>query len=1480
MGTVHEHPSAESAGRSRQQAAAPMPVAEPAPRVLSGGRPLPPTTRERMEAAFGVPLEHIRLHTDAEADEIAEEHEAEALTVGSHIAFAAARFDPDTDEGEELLAHELAHVVQRGGGEARLDGPDSEPGEPAEREAYDAAARVARGEPAGVTPGAAVWTTRARIMRRARAAGPGPEPTPALGPSHDPEPSPDPEPAPAEARAARAARAEPVEAEPQDELEAEEETAALAPMTGSAVRQVAIRVGGSGSPMPPDVDATPPSAESDPAVDRTRLVVPTQDGRQVSEPARTVEPVARGPTLAGVVQTKLTVSSPGDPLERDADLVSAHVLRGTPARSRPPRGAAPIRGPPGATHGLPRSVASVIVAPGGGRPLDPAVRGRIEPHLGIDLGHVRIRQGPDAAAAAHDLHARAFTSGSTIFLAAGSSPADIALMAHEATHVAQQETVAGARTTLMRDVTDYLPDVSVSDVIPDWILDGVRETIRAIPGYVVLTYITGRDPLSDEPAPASPQELVEALLTFGPFGAAVGTVLQAIDVLGEIFDFVREELAAQDLTLARVQRDIASAWDELSIANGIAGNVAIVRRYVDALLQDVRAFVGSIVERVLEIVRSVVVQVAEPMLERPEIAPLWNLVKKVLRYDPLRGVSVEAPTVEIIADFLRLIGEEERLAQIQERGTLQATADWLDTQLGTFASLVTELGTLFSDAWEAIQPENLPDLLTNLEGLAWRAFGFIQRVGGFAATLIVKVLELIKDSLLGWLSQNAHSVPGFHLLTVILGQNPFTGEEVPRTAENLIKGFITLLPGGEETYNQLAESGVISSAAERIEGEMTRLGISLELITGIFLGIWNTLTLDDLLDPLGAFARIIALFGEPISRLIAFIVVVIEVVVTLILRLMNFPSELLGRVISNTLAAINDIKRDPVAFLLNMVEALKVGFTNFFANIGTYLIDGLVAWLFRGLGQLGVKLPTDFTLASILDLIFQVLGLTAEHLWEKLGEHIGPERVQMIRGALDKLAGAWAFIQDVQREGFPAIWRYVQDQLGAIWSTLLSMATEWIMQTIIVNATVKLLSFLDPTGIMAIINGCIAFFNAVMSAIEYLRDMLEVLDRYVSTLAAVAAGNIVPGAQMLEMGLASIIPIAIGFLAKQVGLGNVPDKIVELIGRLREIIDKAIDWLIGQALRLGQAALNALGLGSKDEPAETATPTGDGQWVYEHPEGGHMIRISPKLEVFRFSDDPTLLTGPQADAQKQAALETLVSRTPLAYPTDGLNRPYWPSGFVEKIKEKEARASMVPAHNVAGGIAAFEPGDVRGHLIGDRFHGPGDAENLVPMHTTLNGSTFLSYETQIANAYKAAKSTGGAALLEMSIQPNYPADDPAAPHRKFRPTTVTAASTVYSLDPAAGALRSVKQDFPGSFGNPSDAAVVINLNTASREEILAAYKGTITPDVHRLVDAIMAVRRPGRELDFFMLELGERLGTKLDIFEQMIGSRAPRFVVG
>ena len=307
---------------------------------------------------------------------------------------------------------------------------------------------------------------------------------------------------------------------------------------------------------------------------------------------------------------------------------------------------------------------------------------------------------------------------------------------------------------------------------------------------------------------------------------------------------------------------------------------------------------------------------------------------------------------------------------------------------------------------------------------------------------------------------------------------------------------------------------------------------------------------------------------------------VIGVVIELILKLMGFPTELIGNVIANARAAIDDIKADPVQFLQNLVLALKQGVAGFFDKIGTYLLAGLADWLFRGLRGMGIEPPTDLSLESVFAFVAEVLGLSADMLWNKLwaklGEKLGPERVAQIRGAIDKLGQAWAFVQDVQERGFVAIWEPISNQLGNLWDTILNKAKDWIMTEIIEAVAVKLLSMLDPTGVMAVINSCVAFFKAVQSAIEYIGDILRIVDRYVSTIAAIARGDVSPGAAMLEGGLASAIPVAIGFLANQVGLGNVPEKIVEIIQSLRELVDQALDWLFDQAWALGQAALQAI----------------------------------------------------------------------------------------------------------------------------------------------------------------------------------------------------------------------------------------------------------------------------------------------------------------
>lgn len=85
---------------------------EGAPR--SSGRPLDPALRDFFEPRFGQSLEHVRIHTGAEAARSARLFEARAYTTGDHIVFDAGTYAPGTTEGRRLIAHELSHVVQKG----------------------------------------------------------------------------------------------------------------------------------------------------------------------------------------------------------------------------------------------------------------------------------------------------------------------------------------------------------------------------------------------------------------------------------------------------------------------------------------------------------------------------------------------------------------------------------------------------------------------------------------------------------------------------------------------------------------------------------------------------------------------------------------------------------------------------------------------------------------------------------------------------------------------------------------------------------------------------------------------------------------------------------------------------------------------------------------------------------------------------------------------------------------------------------------------------------------------------------------------------------------------------------------------------------------------------------------------------------------------------------------------------------------------
>ena len=79
---------------------------------LRAGQPLTQPMREFFAPRFGHDFSHVRIHTDARAADLAGAIHARAFAIGRDVVFGAGEFAPGTSRGRELMAHELAHVVQ------------------------------------------------------------------------------------------------------------------------------------------------------------------------------------------------------------------------------------------------------------------------------------------------------------------------------------------------------------------------------------------------------------------------------------------------------------------------------------------------------------------------------------------------------------------------------------------------------------------------------------------------------------------------------------------------------------------------------------------------------------------------------------------------------------------------------------------------------------------------------------------------------------------------------------------------------------------------------------------------------------------------------------------------------------------------------------------------------------------------------------------------------------------------------------------------------------------------------------------------------------------------------------------------------------------------------------------------------------------------------------------------------------------------
>ena len=142
---------------------------------------------------------------------------------------------------------------------------------------------------------------------------------------------------------------------------------------------------------------------------------------------------------------------------------------------------------------------------------------------------------------------------------------------------------------------------------------------------------------------------------------------------------------------------------------------------------------------------------------------------------------------------------------------------------------------------------------------------------------------------LDWLAGKANNIPGFRMLTIVLGVNPINMSSVDRSAANILRAMVEVMPGGGLVTQALDNNGVFDKAGAFVEEQINALGLTGSAIKSAVTEFISSLDLPgDLLNPGTAWARAERIFTAPIDQIkntaINLVTGIIEIVKDAILK--------------------------------------------------------------------------------------------------------------------------------------------------------------------------------------------------------------------------------------------------------------------------------------------------------------------------------------------------------------------------------------------------------------------------------------------------------------------------------------------------------------------------------------------------------------------------------------------------------------------
>lgn len=549
--------------------------------------------------------------------------------------------------------------------------------------------------------------------------------------------------------------------------------------------------------------------------------------------------------------------------------------------------------------------------------------------------------------------------------------------------------------------------------------------------------------------------------------------------------------------------------------------------------------------------------------------PGYTLLTLVIGRNPINMRTVERNTVNLLRAFIGLIPGGELLFQVlQRQGIALRIATWVDAQ-------TTALGLNFQTVRDAFTrfTESLSWTDIFSPGDVWRRAQaiftpLIARVTGFVGGLITQAITWLKETFMAPLSDFCRQIPGYGLVTVLLGRDPFTNAPVPRTAMTVVRAFAEFIPGGTEKVDQLVQSGALDRAYAWFQQETSARNLTWERVTGTFSSAWASLQLSDVMHPIDTITRIVGLFRPLMSDLVGFAGAALMKLLELIYEAaMGAGGRRILAILMRARATFVTIIRNPVGFLRNLMGAIGQGIRQFMGNILTHLRDGVIRWLTGPVAAAGVQMPERWDVRGIIWFVLQILGLTWDRVRGKLVRLIGEP-------AMAALERGFQLIQDIRERGLvQALRDRVTEFFGNLRESALGAIRSFIQQRLVQAGIQQLLSLLSPVG--AIVQAIIKTYTTIQFFIQKINQILDLVESIVNSIAAIASGALGAAANLVERTMARTIPVILDFLARFIGLGDVGAQVQTTIrnlqGAVDRMLDRAVEWIRTQATRLGSA---------------------------------------------------------------------------------------------------------------------------------------------------------------------------------------------------------------------------------------------------------------------------------------------------------------------